>query len=112
MDKMEEFISLGSVAPKASLYEGAEAVALLLCRECVPELAGTGLPKDLQAAVLYAVDKDVTVTDKGKVTELVLPRGTALCVSSSPAPARAGNARPQICAGPRAMPCGSSSGTA
>ncbi len=75
MDKMEEFISLGSVAPKASLYEGAEAVALLLCRECVPELAGTGLPKDLQAAVLYAVDKDVTVTDKGKVTELVLPRG-------------------------------------
>ena len=72
---MESFITLGSVAPQAPLYEQTEAVALLLCLECLAGLEQTGLPREMREAVLYAVNKDSTVTDKGHVTELVVPRG-------------------------------------
>ena len=71
---MEPLRMLENAAPEASVYEHAEAVVLLLCKECLPELDAIRLPQDLQKAVRYAVTKDSEVTAKGHVTELVLPR--------------------------------------
>ena len=59
MDKMEEFISLGSVAPKESLYEGAEAVALLLCRE---RLLCPDIPREAHDICIPTV-----ITEKGRL---------------------------------------------
>lgn len=59
----------------SSLYPGADAIVLFLCKECVPEIGELHLPEAVTRAVAYAGQKDPAFTDTGKITEMLLEQG-------------------------------------
>lgn len=71
---MSKIITLKSSKVKESLYDDKDAVVVFLTKEYLEYVPQLLLPKDLQEAIDYAEEQDENMTDKGKITPLVIER--------------------------------------